>query len=154
MAGYISDDLISEICADTDIIDYVSQYVPLKRSGSDFSGLCPFHHEKTPSFHVSRDKQLFHCFGCGASGNLIQFVMRMENLDFTEAVRSLADRAGIVIPDESGSTAQEHSKKQKILEMNKLAARFFHNCLKDKQTGAPGRRYLIKRRISWKTVVT
>ncbi len=154
MARRISDDLIGEICAENDIIDYVSQYVPLKKSGRDYSGLCPFHHEKTPSFHVSRDKQLFHCFGCGASGNLVQFVMRMENLDFVDALKLLADRAGIIIPDEETISTEDHSKKQKILEMNKMAARFFHSCLKDKETGAAARQYFIKRRISWKTIVT
>lgn len=76
------DDMIAQICDENDIIDYVSRYVQLKKSGRDYSGLCPFHHEKTPSFHVSQEKQLFHCFGCGASGNLVQFVMRTENLDF------------------------------------------------------------------------
>ena len=80
MPGRISQDLIAKICDENDIIDYVSQYVTLKKSGKDYSGLCPFHNEKTPSFHVSQDKQLFHCFGCGASGNLVQFVMRTENL--------------------------------------------------------------------------
>ena len=154
MARRISDDLISEICSDNDIIDYVSQYVPLKKSGKDYSGLCPFHHEKTPSFHVSQDKQLFHCFGCGASGNLVQFVMRMENLDFVDSLRVLADRAGIVIPEEDELTTEDHSRKQKILEMNKLSARFFHNCLKDKSIGGAAQKYFIKRRISWKTVVT
>ena len=154
MARRISDDLISEICSDNDIIDYVSQYVPLKKSGKDYSGLCPFHHEKTPSFHVSQDKQLFHCFGCGASGNLVQFVMRMENLDFVDSLRVLADRAGIVIPEEDELTTEDHSRKQKILEMNKHSARFFHNCLKDKQIGGTAQQYFVKRRISWKTVVT
>ena len=93
MAGYISDDIISEICANNDIVDYVSKYVQLKKTGRDYSGLCPFHHEKSPSFHVSGEKQLFHCFGCGASGNLVQFVMRTENLDFVETLHLLADRA-------------------------------------------------------------
>lgn len=152
MARNISDNLLSEICSENDIIDYVAQHVSLKKSGRDYTGLCPFHHEKTPSFHVSQDKQLFHCFGCGASGNLVQFVMRIENLDFIDAVKVLADRAGIIIPEDKTVTTEEYSKKQEILKMNKLSARFFHNCLKDKSIGANARQYFVKRKISGKTV--
>ena len=125
----------------------------LKKSGRDYSGLCPFHHEKTPSFHVSREKQLFHCFGCGASGNLVQFVMRSENLDFVDALKVLADRAGIIIPEDNGDFSDEnHEKKKRILAMNKYAARFFYDCLKDKSTGEKGQQYFVKRNIPWKTV--
>ena len=153
MAGRISNDMIAKICDENDIIDYVSQYVSLKKTGRDYMGLCPFHHEKTPSFHVSREKQLFHCFGCGASGNLVQFVMRSENLDFVDALRSLADRAGIVIPENGAVESDaQHKKKQRILAMNKDAARFFHSCLKDEKTGAKAREYFQKRRISAKTI--
>lgn len=153
MARRISDDMISHICDENDIIDYVSQYVQLKKSGRDYSGLCPFHHEKTPSFHVSREKQLFHCFGCGASGNLVQFVMRSENLDFVDALKVLADRAGIIIPEDDGDFSDEnHEKKKRILAMNKYAARFFYKCLKNKSTGEKGQQYFVKRNIPWKTV--
>lgn len=153
MARRISDDMISHICDENDIIDYVSQYVQLKKSGRDYSGLCPFHHEKTPSFHVSREKQLFHCFGCGASGNLVQFVMRSENLDFVDALKVLADRAGIIIPEDDGDFSDEnHEKKKRILAMNKYAARFFYECLKNKSTGEKGQQYFVKRNIPWKTV--
>lgn len=153
MARRISDDMISHICDENDIIDYVSQYVQLKKSGRDYSGLCPFHHEKTPSFHVSREKQLFHCFGCGASGNLVQFVMRSENLDFVDALKVLADRAGIIIPEDDGDFSDEnHEKKKRILAMNKYAARFFYECLKNKNTGEKGQQYFVKRNIPWKTV--
>lgn len=153
MARRISDDMISHICDENDIIDYVSQYVQLKKSGRDYSGLCPFHHEKTPSFHVSREKQLFHCFGCGASGNLVQFVMRSENLDFVDALKVLADRAGIMIPEDDGDFSDEnHEKKKRILAMNKYAARFFYECLKNKSTGEKGQQYFVKRNIPWKTV--
>lgn len=153
MPRRISDDMIAHICDENDIIDYVSQYVQLKKSGRDYSGLCPFHHEKTPSFHVSREKQLFHCFGCGASGNLVQFVMRSENLDFVDALKVLADRAGIIIPEDDGNFSDEnHEKKKRILAMNKYAARFFYDCLKDKSTGEKGQQYFVKRNIPWKTV--
>lgn len=155
MPRRISDEMISNICDENDIIDYVSQYVQLKKSGRDYSGLCPFHNEKTPSFHVSREKQLFHCFGCGASGNLVQFVMRTENLDFVDALRHLADRAGIIIPEGDDDFSDEtHEKKKKILSMNKIAARFFYDCLKDKQTGEKAQQYFINRNIAWKTVTT
>ncbi len=153
MPRRISDDMISHICDENDIIDYVSQYVQLKKSGRDYSGLCPFHNEKTPSFHVSREKQLFHCFGCGASGNLVQFVMRTENLDFVDALKLLADRAGIIIPEDDGDMSDaNHEKKKRILAMNKYAARFFYDCLKDKNIGESGQQYFAKRSIPWKTV--
>lgn len=154
MAGYISDDIISEICANNDIVDYVSKYVQLKKTGRDYSGLCPFHHEKSPSFHVSGEKQLFHCFGCGASGNLVQFVMRTENLDFVETLHLLADRAGIVIPENGINSDAAHEKKKQVLEMNKIAARFFYNCLTDEKTGREARDYFNKRRLSRKTIIT
>lgn len=155
MPGRISQDLIAKICDENDIIDYVSQYVTLKKSGKDYSGLCPFHNEKTPSFHVSQDKQLFHCFGCGASGNLVQFVMRTENLDFVDALHVLADRVGIAIP-ENGSyeSDEEHEKKKRILAMNKEAARYFHSCLKDKTMGHKAQQYFKNRRITGKTITT
>lgn len=152
MAKRISDEIISNICDENDIIDYVSQYVSLKKSGRDYSGLCPFHNEKTPSFHVSQEKQLFHCFGCGASGNLVQFVMRTENLDFVDALKLLADRAGIIIPEDDDFSNDDHEKKKRILAMNKYAARFFYNCLKDSGIGAKGQLYFQKRSIPWKTV--
>lgn len=153
MPRRISDDMIAHICDENDIVDYVSKYVRLRKSGRDYSGLCPFHNEKTPSFHVSREKQLFHCFGCGASGNLVQFVMRTENLDFVDALKLLADNAGIIIPENGGNFSDEqHEKKKRILAMNKYAARFFYDCLKDKSTGEKGRRYFAKRHITLKTV--
>lgn len=152
MAKRISDEIISNICDENDIIDYVSQYVSLKKSSRDYSGLCPFHNEKTPSFHVSQEKQLFHCFGCGASGNLVQFVMRTENLDFVDALKLLADRAGIIIPEDDDFSNDDHEKKKRILAMNKYAARFFYNCLKDSGIGAKGQQYFQKRSIPWKTV--
>lgn len=153
MSRRISDDMIAQICDENDIIDYVSRHVQLKKTGRDYSGLCPFHNEKTPSFHVSQDKQLFHCFGCGASGNLVQFVMRTENLDFIDSLKLLADRAGIIIPEDDGDFNDAgHEKKKRILAMNKYAARFFYECLKDKQTGESAQQYFVKRNIPWKTV--
>ena len=93
-----SDELIEEIKSANDIVDVISQYVTLKRSGRNFFGLCPFHREKSPSFSVSPDKQIFHCFGCGVGGTVIHFVSKIENLDFKETLEVLADRAGITLP--------------------------------------------------------
>lgn len=147
-----SDDLINEVCAASDIVDYVSRYVVLKKSGKDYSGLCPFHNEKTPSFHVSADKQLFHCFGCGASGNSIQFVMKIENVDFVDALKIMADNAGITLPEDDFAVDNElHEKRKRLYEMNKAAARFFYECLKAPE-GKNAREYLQNRKISARTV--
>lgn len=147
-----SNDVISEVLAGNDIIDYVSQYVHLKKNGRDYSGLCPFHKEKSPSFHVSGEKQLFHCFGCGAGGNLLQFVMRSEGIDFVEALKLLADRAGIMLPEENSDYAF-HEKKKKIYEMNKAAARFYYSVLTSEE-GREAVEYFKKRQLSGKTVKT
>ncbi len=148
-----SEDIINEVFAENDIVDYVSQYVKLKRSGRDYSGLCPFHGEKTPSFHVSQDKQLYHCFGCGASGNLVQFAMRIEGLDFVEALTLLADRAGIVLPEDNGVKDDIiHQKKQRIYKMNKLSARFFYENLVKKQEGREALGYFKDRGITPKII--
>ena len=93
-----SDELIEEIRTSNDIVDVISQYVILKRSGRNFFGLCPFHKEKSPSFSVSPDKQIFHCFGCGAGGNVFHFMSKIENIGFVDSVKILADRANIVLP--------------------------------------------------------
>ena len=92
-------DIIEEIRSENDIISVISEYITLKQKGSNYFGLCPFHNEHTPSFSVSADKQLYHCFGCGESGNVFGFVMAMENMDFPEAVKFLAKRAGITLPE-------------------------------------------------------
>ncbi|MCX7715704.1 MAG: DNA primase [Clostridia bacterium] len=152
---YYSDEIINEVFLENDIVDYVSQYVRLKKSGRDYSGLCPFHREKTPSFHVSQDKQLFHCFGCGASGNLVQFVMRIESLDFVEALKLLADRAGIFLPEnESTYNNAEYEKKQLIYKMNADAARFFYHTLVDSPNSETARQYLRERKIAAKTITS
>ena len=147
-----SSDVINEILSENDIVDYVSQYVRLKKSGRDYSGLCPFHKEKSPSFHVSGEKQLFHCFGCGVSGNLIQFVMKSEGLDFVEALKLLADRAGVVLPEDNDKADYAlHEKKKKIYEMNKAAARFFYSELSSEE-GKTAVEYFKKRQLGAKTI--
>lgn len=152
--AFVSDDLYNEICMANDIVDYASSFLTLKKSGRSYMACCPFHNEKTPSFHIDRDKQLFHCFGCGASGNFVQFVMRMEGLDYRDALRQLADRAGIVIPENGVMQSTELTeKKDRIIEMNRLAARFFFDCLTDERKGADARRYFASRKLSKKTII-
>ncbi len=145
---YYPDDVVNEVFMQNDIVDYVSRYVKLKRVGRDYSGLCPFHKEKSPSFHVSGEKQLFHCFGCGASGNLVQFVMRAEGLDFVEALKLLAERAGIELPEAGEPTGQAQQIRKKTYEMNKIAARFFYDTLTKTEGGKIGLAYFKERQIS------
>ena len=116
-----SEELIDEIRNSNDIVDIISQYVILKRSGRNFFGLCPFHKEKTPSFSVSPDKQIFHCFGCGAGGNVIHFISKIENVDFKESLEILADRAGIKLPTlENNVDSKRLELKEKVYEIKKL----------------------------------
>ncbi len=125
MARY-SDELVDEIRNSNDIVDVISQYVVLKRSGRNFFGLCPFHREKSPSFSVSPDKQIFHCFGCGVGGDVIHFVSKIENLDFKQAIENLAEKSGIVLPTlTDGQDAKKMQLKEKVYQINKIAARLF-----------------------------
>ena len=150
--AFYPEELISDICASNDMIEYVSRYVTLKRNGKNYMGLCPFHPEKTPSFHVNPEKQLYYCFGCGAGGNLIQFVQRAENLDFHDALKVLADRAGIALPEDDVNYNDEvHKLREKVYEMNKLTARFFYRQLTGEQ-GKQALQYLAERKISPKTI--
>ena len=121
--------LVDEILARTDMEGLVGSYVALKRAGANYSGLCPFHSEKTPSFTVFPSDGSFYCFGCGVGGNAITFVRRIENLEFTEAVSHLARRAGIRIPETSLYSEGPKYDKNRFYEMNTKAARFFHNAL-------------------------
>jgi len=152
MAAFFSDEVVSEVLQANDIVDIVSGYVRLKRTGSSLMGCCPFHREKTPSFHVSADKQLYHCFGCGAGGGVIQFIMNAEGLDFPDALRFLADRAGIRLPENDGSRDEEkYKRKHKMYEMNKDAARYFRECLLSPE-GKVAQTYLTKRQLDGKTI--
>ncbi len=116
---------IDEVLRRCDLPEIASSYMQLRRNGTDFVGLCPFHREKTPSFHISSDKQLYYCFGCGSGGNLIDFVKKIENLDFVDAIRFLAERCGVTLEEEVYSPAvqQKHDERERILKMNKLAAK-------------------------------
>lgn len=142
---------IDELNARCDIADVVGDYVPLTRKGGNLWGLCPFHGEKTPSFAVSPEKQIYHCFGCGKGGGVINFVMEVENLPFPDAVRLLAKRVGLEVPEERGN-ADFRKKRERLLALNKEAARFFHAKL-TQPVGAAGVDYLFgKRKLSKATV--
>ena len=119
MALFFDDMLLDEIRHRNDIVELISMHTDLKPSGNKFLGLCPFHKEKTPSFFVNRDEQLYYCFGCHEGGNIINFVEKINNLDFIEAVRYLADRAGIPLPEENGEISKEHQLKKDLYEINK-----------------------------------
>ena len=147
-----SDELIDEIRNRNDIVDVISQYVVLKRSGRNFFGLCPFHKEKSPSFSVSPDKQIFHCFGCGVGGNVFHFVSKIENLSFRETIEMLAEKSGVELPTLEG---QEDTKllqlKSKVYEINKITAEFYHENLY-KPTAKPAQEYVKKRKLDNNTL--
>lgn len=147
-----SDELIEDIKNSNDIVDIISQYVILKRSGRNFFGLCPFHKEKTPSFSVSPDKQIFHCFGCGAGGNVIHFISKIENVDFKESLEILSDRVGIKLPTLEGNVdSRKQELKEKVYEINKNVALFYHETLY-KPTAKLAQEYVKKRKLDNKTL--
>ena len=148
-----SDELLDEIKSKNDIVDIVSQYVVLKRTGRNYMGLCPFHKEKSGSFCVSPDKQIFHCFGCGIGGNVFHFISKIENLNFKESVEMLANRAGMELPVSSNSAEDDKRErlKSRVYEVNKCAAEFYHENLY-KPTAKPGQEYVKKRHLDNKTL--
>lgn len=150
----ISPEIIDDIKFRNPIEDVISSYIVLKRAGSNYNGLCPFHSEKTPSFTVFPSTQSFYCFGCGAGGDAITFVMRTENLDYMSALRTLASRCGITLPEQNTNyQGKKEVGRQRVLDMNKEAAKFFHNCLLDEKLGAEGRKYLMDKRNLSMTVI-
>ncbi len=151
-----SEELISEVIGANDIVDVIGMYTALKKSGRGFVGLCPFHSEKTPSFHVSPDKQLYHCFGCGEGGTVLTFVMKAENLDFVEGLKFLADRARIALPEPEANENADRlfKKKQRLISANTYAAKFFYHCLAASPEGAQARAYLKERAIAPKTAAS
>ena len=144
----IPDQFIDELSSRLNIVDVVSAYVPLTKKGANHWGLCPFHHEKTPSFSVSESRQIFHCFGCGKGGGAIRFVMEVENLSFPDAVRKLAEQAGMEVPDSGAGEGQWREKRKRILELNKEAARFYRSMLDDPRGAHVAEYIAVKRRIS------
>ena len=152
MALYFSEDYLQELIDKNDIVEYISRSVHLKRAGSTYKGLCPFHKEKTPSFSVSPDKQLFYCFGCGKGGTVINFAMQQENLDFVEAVKLLAEKCGMELPDDDRRTNESNLKKrQNIYKINSISGRFFYDKLFE-ACGTAAREYISKRQMVQATV--
>jgi len=145
------DGFLEELCAKSDIVETVSRYVSLTRRGSNHVGLCPFHNEKTPSFSVSQDKQFFHCFGCGVGGDVISFVMRVENLDFPDAVRVLAERAGMTVPENDAYEKSIRKKRDRLHALMSDAGRHFHQALMS-DIGKNGLEYLQNRGLSIGTI--
>ncbi|MBQ9303947.1 DNA primase [Butyrivibrio sp.] len=150
---YYSDEIIEEVRSRNDIVDVVGQYVHLQKKGSNYFGLCPFHNEKSGSFSVSSHKQMFYCFGCGAGGNVITFLMKYDNLTFQEAVKQLAERAGIKLPEQDDSPAAKaaRDKKQILYDINKEAAKYYYYQLRGR-TGQKGMEYFKSRKLTDETM--
>jgi len=149
---YYSDEVIEEVRMKNDIVDVISGYVHLKKKGSSYFGLCPFHNERSPSFSVSRDKQMYYCFGCGAGGNVYTFLMEYERYSFQEAVQTLAQRAGVSLPQtDLAQTRRRDSHRARLLEVNKEAATYFYYMLRRRE-GEPGLSYLRGRGLSDETI--
>ena len=150
---FYSEDLVEEVRSRNDIVDVISGYVRLQRKGSSYFGLCPFHSEKSASFSVSREKQMYYCFGCGAGGNVFTFLMEYEHYTFPEAMKVLADRAGVQLPEQEASEEmrREQSLRSRILELNKMAAKYFYYQLRQ-ENGAHAMKYLKDRQLSDETI--
>lgn len=150
---YYPDEIIEEVRTKNDIVDVVGSYVKIQKKGSSYFGLCPFHNEKSPSFSVSGYKQIYYCFGCGAGGNVISFIMNYENYTFQEAVKYLAERAGVTLPEVefTEEAKQKQSKRNKLLEINKEAAKYFYYQLRTDR-GKQGREYFTKRELTEETM--
>jgi DNA primase len=150
---WFPEDWIDEVISRSDIVDIVSEYVALKPVGRGYFGLCPFHNEKTASFHVSPERQIYHCFGCGEGGNVVSFIMGMERMEFVESMKFLAERAGMALPDEANQERfqQERNERQQLFEINRECARYYHQMLME----APGKdalAYLFSRGLDIRTI--
>jgi DNA primase len=150
VAEHITQDLIEEIRRRNDIVEVISEYLPLKGSGGSFKALCPFHSEKTPSFTVTRQKQIFHCFGCSTGGNVFHFIMKYEHMNFPEAVAYLAKRSGVALPKRRSPTASSplEAHKERLYGANEMAAEYFHKLLLNTPQGEKTRAYLSKRGVN------
>jgi len=144
----IPDHLIDEVRERTDIVEVVSQSVTLKKVGKNFKGLCPFHSEKTPSFTVSPEKRIYHCFGCGAGGNVFKFVMETQSISFVDAVKQFADRAGVSIPRPNMGNDPQYKEREALKKTNELAAKYFHSLFNDAEAGLAARDYLKSRHFT------
>ena len=150
---YYPDELVEEVRMKSDIVDVISGYVKIQKKGSSYFGLCPFHNEKSPSFSVSPGKQMYYCFGCGAGGNVFTFIMEYENYSFPEAIKLLADRAGVNLPEAeyNEEARRKESQRARLLEVNKEAAKYFFYQLRSER-GQAGYQYLRKRQLSDETI--
>jgi len=150
LAGFIPEDIIGRVREATNIVDVIGECVALKKTGKNFVGLCPFHADTQPSFTVSEEKQIFHCFGCGQGGNVLTFLMHYNNLNFPEAVGFLARKSGIEIPKKKMSPAQkkELEERDRLLKINGEAAIYYKTMLSDPSSGKKARDYLKKRQMT------
>jgi len=151
MAVLFSQNILDQVLMSTDIVEVVSRYLPLKKAGRNFKACCPFHNEKTPSFMVSAEKQIFKCFGCGKGGNAFHFLMEQEHISFVEAVQMVAEKAGIELP-ERRDVPQAGFSKDEMFKTMSFALVFYHNYLTESEAGAAGRQYLKKRGLTEDTV--
>ena len=141
-----SDEIIEEVRRNNDVVDIISQYVHLTRKGRNYFGLCPFHSEKSPSFSVSPDRQIFHCFGCGVGGNVYTFLMKIEGITFKESLEQLAERANIQLPTfENSRDAAREELKSKVYRVNEFTANYYHENLY-KSTSKDAQEYIKKRK--------
>ena len=152
--GFFSEEKVSEIRERSSILEVVSDYISLKKAGKHYKGLCPFHSEKTPSFMVNEEKQIFHCFGCNAGGDVFTFLMKVGNFSFPQAVEDLANRYGVSLPSREISPAQkkEMAKREILFQVNQMASEYFHDLLCRRREGEEGRRYLSQRGLSEKII--
>ncbi|OGX18794.1 MAG: DNA primase, partial [Omnitrophica WOR_2 bacterium RBG_13_44_8b] len=151
MRGLIPENILEDVLSRVDIVEVISGYMPLKRAGRNFKANCPFHHEKTPSFMVSPDRQIYHCFGCGESGNAFKFLMRHERMEFPEAVQMLARKAGVVLPELNSTDTKTADLITQLHKINEAAALFFENQL-NTSSGQRAKDYLLKRGITKETI--
>ena len=148
----IPEDILQRIRDATDIVDLISEHVQLVKKGRNYSGLCPFHDEKTPSFSVDPDRQFYHCFGCGVGGNVFKFIQEIDRVTFIEAVKFLAERAGIALPERSGPSREEDATADELYRANDLAQKYFHHLLLNDDVGASARTYLQTRGLTGETI--
>ena len=148
----VPEDILQRIRDATDIVDLVSEHVQLVKKGRNYSGLCPFHDEKTPSFSVDPDRQFYHCFGCGVGGNAFKFIQEIDRVTFVEAVKFLAERAGVALPERSGPSREEDVAADELYRANDLAQKYFHYLLLNDNVGASARTYLQTRGLTGETI--
>lgn len=148
----IPEEVIENVRQENDIVDVVEEYVQLKKQGRNYFGLCPFHDEKSPSFSVTKDKQIFHCFGCGKGGNVITFLMEMESFSFMDTITHLAQRAGINLPEQKNETSRMSEEANTVLSAHEWLAKYYHHMLRYAEHGKEAREYLKERGISEETI--